>query len=562
MKSLVSLALVSLTAIVSGVDATTAKCRCLPGDACWPSQSEWSRLNKTVDGLVIRTVPIGSPCHDPDYDDEACAALQQAWRLPETHIDSSSSVMQPYFANQSCDPFLAQSRPCTLGNYVSYAVKVSNSRHVAAAVRFASDHNIRLVVRNTGHDYLGRSTGAGSLAIWTHHLKSTEVVQWADKLYKGPALKLGAGVQGADAVEFANANGLTGVSGECPTVGLAGFTLGGGHSALSTSYGLGADQALEYEAVTAAGRVVRASSSENSDLYWALSGGGAGNFAVVTSITVRAHYTDTIGGATLALPAGTDREAFYAAVSKFHELLPAMIDQGPTVVYYVTGAVLQINPITLVNSTGEYVRDKVLAPFTAYLAEKGLRHAVSYTTLSYRDHYDTYMGPLPNGHIEVAAFQFGGRLIPRDVVENDTAAFSKVIRDLTSKGVICVGSSGTFKAYPGASNAVHPAWRKAMISMQIGTIWDGLRWDDMLADQKRITNEFMPQLEAVTPGSGSYMNEADFNQPNWKEVFYSTNWDRLLSIKKKWDPKSLLYNHMGVNSDVWKVAANGRMCRA
>lgn len=62
--------------------------------------------------------------------------------------------MQTFFANQSCDPFLAQSRPCTLGNYVTYAVKVSNARQVAAAVRFANYYNIRLVVRNTGHEYV------------------------------------------------------------------------------------------------------------------------------------------------------------------------------------------------------------------------------------------------------------------------------------------------------------------------------------------------------------------------------------------------------------------------
>ncbi|KAJ0133634.1 Uncharacterized protein HZ326_23303 [Fusarium oxysporum f. sp. albedinis] len=496
-----------------------------------------------------------------------------------------------------------QSRPCTLGNYVNYAVKVSNARHVAAAVRFANDHNIRLVIRNTGHDYFGRSTSRAP-RLSTGLTSSTTALLSSSALVSRALMLLSLPMTMALLVSLASV--------ECPTVGLAGFTLGGGHSALSTSYGLGADQALEFEVVTAAGRIVRASSRENSDLYcwkiresplssgfrlykpeknshlnneqssfiniyiyfhpallrninniyWALSGGGAGKFAIVTSITVRAHYIDTIGGATLALPAGTDKEAFYAAVSKFHELLPAMIDHGPTVVYYVTGAVLQIKPITLVNSTGEYVRDKILAPFTAYLAEAGLRHAVSYTTLRYRDHYDTYMGPLPDGHIKAAAFQFGGRLIPRDVVENDTDSFNKVIRDLTSKGVICVGSSGTFKAYPGASNAVHPAWRKAIMSMQIGTLWDRTRWDDMLADQKHITNEFMPQLEAITPGSGTYMNEADFNQPNWKEVFYSTNWDRLLAAKKKWDPKSLFYNHMGVGSDVWTVVEDGCMCKA
>lgn len=346
-------------------------------------------------------------------------------------------------------------------------------------------------------------------------------------------------------------------------MGLAGFTLGGGHSALSTSYGLGADQVLEFELVTAAGRVVRASAFENSDLYWALSGGGAGNFAVVTSMTVRAHYTSTIGGASLRMgAAGVDRATFDSAVAKFHELLPAMIDHGPTVVYYVTNAALVVMPITLVNSTGDYVREKVLGPFTSYLAQVGIKAAVSYSTLSYRDHYDTYMGPLPNGHIGVSEFQYGGRLIPRSVIEDNNDSFQRVIRNLTANGVIAVGSSGTFKPFNGVSNAVHPAWRTAIMSMQFATAWDPTRWDDMLEMQRRITHEFMPQVEAVTPGSGTYMNEADFNQPNWQETFYGDNWDRLSSIKKKWDPNSLFYNLKGVGSDVWKVAEDGRMCRA
>lgn len=65
---------------------------------------------------------------------------------------SSSSVMQPYFANQSCDPFQPESRPCLLGNYVSYAVNVSTTDDVVAAVNFAKENNIRLVIRNTGHE--------------------------------------------------------------------------------------------------------------------------------------------------------------------------------------------------------------------------------------------------------------------------------------------------------------------------------------------------------------------------------------------------------------------------
>jgi hypothetical protein len=64
--------------------------------------------------------------------------------------------MAPFFANQSCDPFQPEARPCSLGNYVHYAVNLSTfnaASEVAAAVRFAHEHNIRFVIRNTGHEY-------------------------------------------------------------------------------------------------------------------------------------------------------------------------------------------------------------------------------------------------------------------------------------------------------------------------------------------------------------------------------------------------------------------------
>lgn len=67
-------------------------------------------------------------------------------------MESSSSVMAPFFANQSCDPFTPASRPCTLGNYVSYAVNVSCPDDVIAAVKFAKQNNVRLVIRSTGHE--------------------------------------------------------------------------------------------------------------------------------------------------------------------------------------------------------------------------------------------------------------------------------------------------------------------------------------------------------------------------------------------------------------------------
>ena len=67
-------------------------------------------------------------------------------------MNSSSSVMAPFFANQSCDPFTAESKPCTPGNYVDYAVNVTCAADVIAAVNFAQAQNVRFVIRNTGHE--------------------------------------------------------------------------------------------------------------------------------------------------------------------------------------------------------------------------------------------------------------------------------------------------------------------------------------------------------------------------------------------------------------------------
>lgn len=56
-------------------------CKCFPGDDCWPEQSQWAALNATVDGRLVATVPLGSPCHDPSYDANQCAELQDEWRF-------------------------------------------------------------------------------------------------------------------------------------------------------------------------------------------------------------------------------------------------------------------------------------------------------------------------------------------------------------------------------------------------------------------------------------------------------------------------------------------------
>lgn len=473
--------------------------------------------------------------------------------------------MQPFFANQSCDAFTPESQPCLLGNYVSYAVNVSCTADVSAALAFATKNNIRVVVRNTGHDFFGRSTGAGALGIWTHNLKSVSVIKnYSSAGYSGAAIKVGAGIQGFEILEAAHAQGFVAVTGECPTVGVAGgFTQGGGHSALSTQFGLAADQTLEFEVVTAAGTVLTASPSQNSDLYWALSGGGPG-FGVVTSMTVRAHPEAIVGGAQIDIfAASTTQENFNRVISEFYAMIPTMIDQGAMVVYLMNNQILEVKPITVWNSTADFVENTVLAPFTALLSELGVPATIKYTELSYFDHYSTYMGPLPYGSLDVGDFNYGSRLIPRSVLVNNNDGLQAVIQNLTAQGVVMAGSSANYARPAGVNNAVLPAWRNTTIHLQIGTPWNNTApWSQMVADQNTITHEYMPQLEAVTPGSGIYMNEGDFQQPNFQQEFFGSNYNTLLSIKKKYDPNSLFWGNRLVGSEAWTVANNGRMCRA
>jgi hypothetical protein len=79
----------SLLAVLPEASASSA-CRCLPDDAtCWPTNAEWSQFNETIDGRLVKTVPLGTPCHDPNYNAEACAVLKDGWLLPEQQYVAS-----------------------------------------------------------------------------------------------------------------------------------------------------------------------------------------------------------------------------------------------------------------------------------------------------------------------------------------------------------------------------------------------------------------------------------------------------------------------------------------
>lgn len=130
---------------------------------------------------------------------------------------------------------------CTMGAYPTYVVNVSTVAQIQLAVNFARNANLRLVVKNTGHDFNGKASGKGALSIWTHWLKDKSYYPKfaADNGYTGPVIKIGSGIQVFEAYEYAKSLGLTVVGGEAVTVGMGGgYIAGGGHSPLTSLYGM------------------------------------------------------------------------------------------------------------------------------------------------------------------------------------------------------------------------------------------------------------------------------------------------------------------------------------
>lgn len=138
--------------------------------------------------------------------------------------------MWKYFTNATCTITPDPTEPCTLGYYGVYVILAKERDHIKAGVDFAREHDLRLVIRNTGHDFIGRSVGWGSLVINTHSFQEVEFLEefGGPGGYEGPAVRIGAGVQGRELAGAAAERGLAVVTGECPVSTLGFRKLGEG----------------------------------------------------------------------------------------------------------------------------------------------------------------------------------------------------------------------------------------------------------------------------------------------------------------------------------------------
>ena len=178
MKSLVLLSSFLFPAFAAAQTSNSRNCRCLYGQSCWPSAAEFDGLAAQLSQPLLRPLPEALPCYT-DATSEACTSVRNSfsnstWRAEVPGIMQNSNFEAYIYPNNTIsrcpwDPPAGQT--CEQGSIPPVGVDARTPQDIQQAIRFARQHNLKIVVHNTGHDLLGRSAGRGGFLIWTHQIK-------------------------------------------------------------------------------------------------------------------------------------------------------------------------------------------------------------------------------------------------------------------------------------------------------------------------------------------------------------------------------------------------------
>ncbi|KAF2144811.1 uncharacterized protein K452DRAFT_349793 [Aplosporella prunicola CBS 121167] len=582
-------------------------CKTTPTDASWPAPDAWAALNTTLNGRLIQTVPAAAVCYGADNiltNTTACQAVSANWSSSIFHAALPESIDYPLYANESCLPPGAsgyvEGRGCSLGGLPEYVVDAKTEEDVAAAMKWAAEKGIRVVVKGTGHDLSGRSSGAFALSIWTHNFLALS----RDTAWRVPGTNTtedvfiaGSGHGWGDVLNFALQHNRVVTTGQDPSVGLGGYIQGGGHGPLSSYYGLAAHQVLQMRVVTTTGDVLVADDIHNSDLFWALRGGGGGQYGVVTQYVIR-HFPEpahVMMGTLQMMPRSGSEAAANAswnAAVELYRAVPDMVDAG------LTGSATMSTGKTASKfaqmdgdiGDGVVITQVLFAYNMSADAMTGLVDPVVKDMLSHGandsikvvwspgapQNYSAFFDAISGSNVAGAQSLMSSRLLGRaELIDTPREVVGGYLRRLLASQAPGAGTYSTIglQGGPGVHGveakrwgAVNPVWRNAYLHFMAGgadmdTEADGAAGAlDKAAQWVEETKE--KTWREWAPKTGAYMNEANpFNQ-EFKHDFYGESYERLLSVKRKYDRSESLFVLSGVGSDAWEYdLSSGKLCR-
>ncbi len=472
------------------------------------------------------------------------------------------------------------------------AVRVGSKADVATAVDVARLHNLRLVIKGMGGDYFGRSSGPpNSLLIWTHDLNAITTHQSftpeGAPASQPPvtALTVSAGNAWLHAYQAATAAGLYVQGGGCTTVGACGgFSQGGGFGSYSKRFGSGAAGVLQMEVVTADGQLRTVNAFQEPDLCWALKGGGGGTYGVVVSQTLLAHPIPRLDGWISGWIEASDDGALEELLTNYLELVQkALINPN-----WGEGVVIEPGQrrLQIMTSFIDLEANEAEAIWTPLLKQlKSKPHAfdvqVNFHAVPFENkwrpqadavHWDRRDGA-PSGQFwwkgnqnEVGAYWGGyqGRGVPMSALEGESlhrlakafvsASRTSFLLFQTSKGLAGISPEAESRQ---RQTSMNPAVLNDAGYVTLAN-WTQYRYPGISGHQpnpreslkqQQDVDRAMAFIRAATPGGSSYVNEGNFFEPNWKQEFWGPNYERLLRIKRRYDPTNLFRVHHGVGSD-------------
>jgi FAD/FMN-containing dehydrogenase len=411
-------------------------------------------------------------------------------------------------------------------------VQPLDTRDVQAVVRWAGRFGIRLVPRSGGHSYAGYSTTANGVVVDLGRLRGIRVAN-------GRAT-VGAGAQLIDVYAKLARRGLLVPGGSCPSVGIAGLALGGGHGLSGRRFGLTSDNLVAATVVTADGRARRVDAGTNRDLFWACRGGGGGNFGIVTSLTLRAHRARGAAWFFVRFPWSQAGEALAAwqrlapgappALTSVFSLGTGGTEPSATAIgqFFGSESALRrlIRPLTRVSGASLSIGTEStmdLALRWAGCLDDGLR--ACHTS-----------GTRPGGRLARATFHAKSDYFDRPLPPRARERMIDWIERRQRTPSLGSGSL-LLDAYGGALNRPRPdatafVHRDMLFSLQYLAYFSG-------GAAGRASNRWINGVwRALRPfASGrAYQNYIDPQLRGWQRAYYGSNLERLREVKRQVDP--------------------------
>ncbi len=561
--------------------------RVRPGDPGWPSPDAWGKLNTAVGGRLIKVEPLLAAC-ESDPTGGSCAEVLRGLKNPY------------YIGEQPAGTQTSGWVDAWISAPSAYAVAANSTADVVAAVNFARTHRLRLVIKGGGHSYLGGSNAPNSLLVWMRPMDRITLHEdfvgqgCAGKQAAVPAVSVEAGARWLPVYQaVTTVAGRYVQGGGCTTVGVAGLVLGNGFGSFSKNYGAAGTGLLEAEIVTADGRARIVNACTEPDLFWALKGGGNGSFGVVTRLTLRTRTLPEFCGAVFGAIKANSDEAFRRLIAQFNAFYSKQLfnrhwgEQASFRPENVLSLALVFHDRTRAQAEADF---KPLLDFvTGRPADYAIVAPVRILALPARhlwdvDYLTKNVPPLlvhdpragaPAGNMwwvsnqtEAGWFVHGyeSAWLPAALLEDaqrmrfDDALFAASrhwpVALHYNKG-LAGGPSDAIAAVRDTpmNPAVAEAFALAIIARGGPPAFPGMPGpgpDLALARHNAAAiSRAIGVLHNLIPDAGSYVSEASFADPDWRRRSFGSNYERLLGVKRRYDPDGLFVTHHGVGSERW-----------